>query len=202
MIVNIATIPHMRIQQLAHVITIITEMASSMEEFYLSGEAKQQMNAETLISLAMGRLMTSRDYVLSQKARTYFLELWAALFKVYNIDAVLTPTTATRAPPIADDVLPYGETNLEVTTRIMRYAYVANFIGLPALTVPIDTADNVNVPMGLQIMAEHWREDVAFRIAGAMEDIRLTKYGKNILKPQVQYRILDDAAKLAKTSDN
>ena len=47
------------------------------------------------------------------------------------------------------------------------YTQPISFIGLPVVAVPVPTAGGL--PIGVQIIAAPWREDVALRIAQALE---------------------------------
>ena len=42
-----------------------------------------------------------------------------------------------------------------------------NLAGLPGISVPCGTSEHL--PVGLQVLAPHWREDVALRVARAYE---------------------------------
>jgi Asp-tRNA(Asn)/Glu-tRNA(Gln) amidotransferase A subunit family amidase len=77
---------------------------------------------------------------------------------------------------IPADAIDAGESDVEQTTVIMKFAFVANFLGLPAVSVPVAPLDDLNVPIGLQLMGAHYTEDKLLRIAAAAEDIRFEKY--------------------------
>ena len=47
------------------------------------------------------------------------------------------------------------------------YTQPISFIGLPVVAVPVPTA--AGLPIGVQIITAPWREDVALRIARALE---------------------------------
>jgi aspartyl-tRNA(Asn)/glutamyl-tRNA(Gln) amidotransferase subunit A len=47
------------------------------------------------------------------------------------------------------------------------YTQPVSFIGLPVVAVPVPTS--AGLPIGVQIIAAPWREDVALRIAYALE---------------------------------
>ena len=49
----------------------------------------------------------------------------------------------------------------------VSYTQPLSFIGLPVVTVPVDMPGGL--PVGIQIIAAPWREDVALRIAHALE---------------------------------
>ena len=57
---------------------------------------------------------------------------------------------------------------MPVRPNIGIYTQPVSFIGLPVVAVPVPLKP---LPIGVQIIAAPWREDVALRIAHALEDI-------------------------------
>jgi 1-carboxybiuret hydrolase len=55
---------------------------------------------------------------------------------------------------------------MPVRANLGLYTQPISFIGLPVVAVPVPL---VPLPMGVQIIAAPWREDVALRIANALE---------------------------------
>ncbi len=84
-----------------------------------------------------------------------------------NVDVLVTPTTPVAASTIAElkqnpDLLRPHELLLLRNTR------PANMWGLPAISVPCGFTA-AGLPIGLQIMGPHWREDRVLRLAYAYE---------------------------------
>jgi Asp-tRNA(Asn)/Glu-tRNA(Gln) amidotransferase A subunit family amidase len=100
-----------------------------------------------------------------------------------SVDAIATPTTGCCAPAIADDALETGESNLEMTGTIMRFAPAANLTGLPAISVPAGY-DDAGLPIGLHLMGRAWEEHLLLRLAGVVEASVERR------APQVHYRYL------------
>jgi aspartyl-tRNA(Asn)/glutamyl-tRNA(Gln) amidotransferase subunit A len=59
---------------------------------------------------------------------------------------------------------------LNVRANLGIYTQPISFIGLPVVAVPVPLAP---MPIGVQIIAAPWREDVALRIAHALEQARV-----------------------------
>jgi aspartyl-tRNA(Asn)/glutamyl-tRNA(Gln) amidotransferase subunit A len=79
-----------------------------------------------------------------------------------GIDVIFTPTTPAPAFRIGEKVGdPYQMYLSDVFT------VTANLAGIPGLSVPI--GDARGLPVGGQILADHWREDVMVRVAAALE---------------------------------
>jgi aspartyl-tRNA(Asn)/glutamyl-tRNA(Gln) amidotransferase subunit A len=55
---------------------------------------------------------------------------------------------------------------LPVRAHLGIYTQPISFIGLPVAVAPVPLEP---LPIGVQIITAPWREDVAFRIAGALE---------------------------------
>ncbi|MEI6490241.1 MAG: Asp-tRNA(Asn)/Glu-tRNA(Gln) amidotransferase subunit GatA [bacterium] len=81
-----------------------------------------------------------------------------------KVDVILTPTAPSPAFKIGqnsdDPIKMYLEDIFTVT---------ANLVGIPAISIPSGKSDGL--PLGLQFMAPHCREDVLFAIGKKFEDI-------------------------------
>ena len=157
-------IPELDRARIAQGVTILCEMASGMARF--DAEHRRAYGLGVRINLAMGRALTGVDYVQAQKVRTRFSEHLARVFQA--VDVLVTPTTALTAPRIADDVFPRGESNLEVTSGLMRFVYPANLTGNPALSVPGGYGASGH-PIGIQLMGRPWEEHLLLRIGEVLE---------------------------------
>ena len=100
-----------------------------------------------------------------------FSEYWAALDRFrarmlaffQDYDAILSPVCAHAA-------LPHGASVDEDTFRGFSYTMTYNVTGWPAAVVRCgETAKGL--PIGVQIAAHPWREDVALRLADRLEDL-------------------------------
>ncbi len=120
---------------------------------YLSAASKK-VNYYQLASQVRG--MIRRDF-----------ELAFDLNGAYQLDALLTPTTPTtafrRAEVFGDSVLMQYADQMTVSV---------NHAGLPAITVPAGL-DKKNLPIGIQFIANHFREDIVLRAAHAYEQSTL-----------------------------
>jgi aspartyl-tRNA(Asn)/glutamyl-tRNA(Gln) amidotransferase subunit A len=83
-----------------------------------------------------------------------------------KVDAILAPATPCTAPAIGQKTFRLGEEEVPVRANLGIYTQPISFIGLPVVAVPIPLAP---LPIGVQIIAAPWREDVALRIAHALE---------------------------------
>lgn len=84
-----------------------------------------------------------------------------------DVDIILTPTSPTPAFKIGEKKDPLSMYLSDVFTT------PANITGIPALSVPSGTVprDGKELPVGLQVMASHGREDILFSIGKDFEKI-------------------------------
>jgi aspartyl-tRNA(Asn)/glutamyl-tRNA(Gln) amidotransferase subunit A len=103
-----------------------------------------------------------------EQRRSELREIRREIDKVFeNVDILITPTTPVPAPTIAElkenpDLLRPRELLLLRNTRPV------NVWGLPAISVPCGFT-TAGLPIGLQIIAPHWREDRVLQLACAYE---------------------------------
>jgi aspartyl-tRNA(Asn)/glutamyl-tRNA(Gln) amidotransferase subunit A len=83
-----------------------------------------------------------------------------------DVDAILAPASPCPAPLIGQLTFRLGDSELPVRANLGIYTQPISFIGLPVVVVPVPMSP---LPIGVQIIAAPWREDVALRIAHALE---------------------------------
>lgn len=118
--------------------------------------------------LAIVRNTRPSDYVIAQRFRTRAMHSFLSALE--RVSVIVTPSAATTAPVIPKRSLPDGELNVEQTMRTMQFAAIANFTGLPAITVPAGY-DRCGLPIGLQFIGRPWGEGLLFRLAYAADTI-------------------------------
>lgn len=86
---------------------------------------------------------------------------------------------------ISKNALTTGELDYVNGGTIIRYQIAGNFLGLPAITVPVGY-DKAGLPIGLQFIGKPWSEPTLMHLAFAMQALCITDYRK----PKVFYDIL------------
>src|SRR5262249_35580084 len=114
--------------------------------------------------LMAGAMTPAAHVVKAQKFRRWYRERVLALFA--HVDAVLAPATPCTAPAIGQRTFVLDGVELPVRANLGIYTQPISFIGLPVVAVPVPLPP---LPSGVQIVAAPWREDVALRIAHALE---------------------------------
>jgi Asp-tRNA(Asn)/Glu-tRNA(Gln) amidotransferase A subunit family amidase len=172
-------IPELEPARVAHLVTIATEIMTAMKPYYC--EHRTDLGLDVRTNLALTRALTACDYVHAQQIRTRTIAHFNRALG--QVDVIVTPMTGITAPPIQENALPDGESDLTTLSEIMRFAPYANFTGLPAISFPAGYDAN-GLPVGLQAIGRAWQEHVLLRLARAAETIVERR------APQVHYRLL------------
>eukprot|EP00751_Fragilariopsis_kerguelensis_P022516 CAMPEP_0170895818 /NCGR_PEP_ID=MMETSP0734-20130129/44313_1 /TAXON_ID=186038 /ORGANISM="Fragilariopsis kerguelensis, Strain L26-C5" /LENGTH=655 /DNA_ID=CAMNT_0011287717 /DNA_START=260 /DNA_END=2222 /DNA_ORIENTATION=- len=174
-IVNI-TIPFLREIQMSHGIKIMSEFGLSWEtKFY---NTSYHIEANTDITIKLGRTVTADEILAAEKMRTFTIRyVRDLLFERLQLAAILSPVMGDRTP------------------KTPPYVTMANFVGLPALSIPIgyynpdDASENENendlkenntstlLPIGFQMMGDAWNEHKLIQLGYIIEQLYLpTQY--------------------------
>ncbi|MCK1547215.1 AtzE family amidohydrolase [Bradyrhizobium sp. 147] len=100
----------------------------------------------------------------AQKFRRWYRGQLAEIFK--SVDVLLAPATPCTAPKLGQVNFTLDGVELPVRANIGIHTQPISFIGLPVVAVPVPLEP---LPIGVQIIAAPWREDVALRVAYALE---------------------------------
>ena len=114
--------------------------------------------------LLAGAMTPASLVVKAQKFRRWYRDQVVKLFD--EVDAILAPATPCTAPLIGQQTFMFGDTELPVRANLGLYTQPISFIGLPVVAVPVPLDP---LPIGVQIIAAPWREDVALRLAHVLE---------------------------------
>lgn len=174
------TLPGLEAGRVAHTITIAAEISQSLEKYH-AGHAKDY-GLDVRLNLSMARKFTSHDFLLAQRVRTRMTDTFNKALN--EVDVIVTPATGIPAPPIAENTLPEGNSDLSVLFEIMRFATPPNMTGLPAISFPAGYTSS-GLPAGMQVTGRAWQENTLLRLAFAAE--------KTVKKqaPKVYYNLLE-----------
>src|SRR6266403_3436428 len=100
----------------------------------------------------------------AQKFRRWYRAKMLELFG--TVDVILAPVTPCVAPKIGQATFVLDGVELPVRANIGIHTQPISFIGLPAVAVPVPLEP---MPIGVQVIAAPWREDIALRVAYALE---------------------------------
>lgn len=184
-IVNI-TIPFLHVIAKAQTVIILSEIRNFMDRHLK--EHMYDLSPELRVTLAIARELSARDLLSAQQTRSYATEVVRRLFE--GVDVIISPTVPMTAPSIPEDLDAYGESDLTTSTRLMRYAPLANVVGHPAMSIPIGY-DAKGLPIGLQLETDFWNEDVMFQLASVID---ATIVEAHRIQPQIYVSVLSDSS--------
>jgi AtzE family amidohydrolase len=100
----------------------------------------------------------------AQKFRRWYRARLLEIFK--SVDLLIAPATPCVAPKIGQVNFTLDGVELPVRANIGIHTQPISFIGLPVVAVPVPLEP---MPIGVQLIAPPWREDIALRVAYALE---------------------------------
>ncbi len=100
----------------------------------------------------------------AQKFRRWYRARMLEIFA--SVDVIIAPATPCVAPKIGQATFVLDGVELPVRANIGIHTQPISFIGLPVVAVPVPLEP---LPIGVQIIAAPWREDIALRVAFALE---------------------------------
>jgi len=116
--------------------------------------------------LIAGAMLPGAWAAQAQKFRRRFREEALALFR--DVDILIAPATPCRAPRLGQKTFVLDGKELLVRPNLGLFTQPISFIGLPVVAAPVWT-DGETLPIAVQIIAAPWREDLALRVARALE---------------------------------
>jgi AtzE family amidohydrolase len=114
-----------------------------------------------------GALVPGAWYMHAQRFRRWYCQQLMALFR--DVDVILAPATPWPAFPIGQTWMDLGGVRLPAAGHLGVFTQPLSFAGLPVVAAPV--VHSGPLPLGVQIVAAPWREDLVLRVAAAAEAI-------------------------------
>ena len=114
-----------------------------------------------------GALLPAAWIARAQRVRRAYAEAVARVFG--RFDVLLAPATPSAATPVGAERFEINGQSLPVRPNMGLLTQPISCIGLPVCSVPVWGA-HARLPIGVQLIAAPWREDLALRVAAALED--------------------------------
>ncbi len=130
-------------------------------------ERPEDFDPDVRDRLFAGAMLPAAWVQRAQKVRRVFRDMVLPLFE--DVDAILAPATPMAAPRIGQKTARFGGIDMPIRPNLGIFTQPLSFIGLPVATVPVWLPDR-QLPMGVQIIAAPWREDICLRIAHQLEE--------------------------------
>jgi amidase/aspartyl-tRNA(Asn)/glutamyl-tRNA(Gln) amidotransferase subunit A len=110
-----------------------------------------------------GALQPAAWYTRAQRFRRVYRDQVNALFQQW--DVLLAPATPMSAPVIGTEILEINGRQYPCRPSVGLHTQPISFAGCPVVAAPIWPEANGGLPIGVQIIAAPWREDLALRAA-------------------------------------
>lgn len=130
-----------------------------------------EMEPHSRDRLAAGVIQPGSWYMQAQKLRGWFLERVLEIFNRY--DLLVAPATPVPATTVGQDWLQLNGQRLPLRPNLGLFTQPVSCIGLPVAAVPIEGVGSL--PIGVQIIAAPWREDLCLRAAAHLERLGIAK---------------------------
>ncbi|MBM3607339.1 MAG: AtzE family amidohydrolase [Alphaproteobacteria bacterium] len=121
---------------------------------------------DTVHRLAAGALLPANWIVKAHKFRRHYQKEMKRIFE--TCDIILAPATPCPATRIGQKYFELDGVQMPVRANIGVFTQPVSFAGLPVVTVPVKVPGE-QMPLGVQIIAAPWREDLALRVASHLE---------------------------------
>ena len=148
--------------------------AAEGAQLHLANLRKRAEDFEPLIQdrLLAGALMPAAWYLQAQRVRRWYYRKVMPLFD--SVDAILAPATPRPAQKIGQETFTVRGRTMLARPNAGMLTQPISCIGLPVVAAPVgavaDPDDSgASLPVGMQIIAAPWREDICFRVARALE---------------------------------
>jgi amidase/aspartyl-tRNA(Asn)/glutamyl-tRNA(Gln) amidotransferase subunit A len=115
-----------------------------------------------------GTLLPAAWVYQAQRVRHAFARQVAEIFREY--DVLLAPATPGPATPIGSEFMEINGRQFATRPNTGLLTQPISCIGLPVCSVPVwSKQENTPLPVGVQLIAAPWREDLVLRVAATLE---------------------------------
>jgi Asp-tRNA(Asn)/Glu-tRNA(Gln) amidotransferase A subunit family amidase len=187
-------IPFLPEGQVAHALTLLTDAAAM-----LPPSRRSHLTPASRLLVALGRAAPASDYLLAQKLRRLLGQHLAWLWQRHPGMVIVTPTTAVEGLPIEWEwsEMRFGLSDGDRTMATMEYVWLANFCGLPSLSVPAGFVRDVKgageVPVGLMATGEWCSEEQLMRLGLLLEHMGVGQRKR----PEIWVDVIERAQRVA-----
>lgn len=111
-----------------------------------------------------GAMLPAAWYVQAQRARRWYHDRLVQLFD--SVDLIIAPATPCPAPEIGQQTLMLRGEMLPLRPNLGLFTQPISCAGLPVVAAPVAGG---TLPIGVQVIAPPWREDLCLRAAYALQ---------------------------------
>ncbi len=143
---------------------LITNSESATFHLQRLRERADDFDPETRDRFLAGAMLPAAWYVGAQRARRWFHDEMMRVFE--GVDLIIAPATPCPAPLVGQKTLELRGETVPLRPNLGLFAQPISCIGLPVAAVPVF---GLGLPIGVQIIAAPWREDLCLRAAFALQ---------------------------------
>jgi 1-carboxybiuret hydrolase len=144
---------------------IITAIEGSQLHLPRLRTRAQDFDPDTRERFMAGALLPGAWYVKAQRFRRRYRAAVQKLFEA--VDVILAPATPCSAPKLGQVMMKLGGVDMPVRANLGLYTQPISFIGLPVVVAPLPRPGGL--PIGVQIIANQYKEAAALRVARHLE---------------------------------
>lgn len=144
---------------------VITAVESS--NFHLANlrSRPQDFDPATRDRFLADALIPGSWYIQAQRFRKWYRDRVREVFQ--DVDIILAPTTPCMASPLGQEKMVIDGEEVVLRTNLGRFTQPFSFIGLPVLSVPLQSPNAL--PLGVQLIAAPYNEPLILRVAAHLE---------------------------------
>lgn len=125
----------------------------------------QDFDPATRDRFLAGALIPANWYIQAQRFRRWYGDRLREIFQ--NVDIIVAPTTPCVAPKLGQLKMVIAGEEVLVRPNLGLFTQPLSFIGLPVLSVPIQSS--TSLPLGVQLIAAPYNEALILRVATFLE---------------------------------
>jgi len=126
----------------------------------------EDFDPDTRDRFLAGSLFPATWYIRAQQVRRRWLEQMLKVFE--DVDVIIAPCTPCSAPLLGSKTLVLNGAEHPLRPNLGVFTQPFSAIGLPVCSVPL-FLPGAKLPIGVQIVAAPWREDLCLRVAWQLE---------------------------------
>ncbi|MEZ2406601.1 AtzE family amidohydrolase [Bosea sp. RCC_152_1] len=142
---------------------LITNGESSAFHLQRLQQRADDFDPETRDRFLAGALQPTAWYLQAQRARRWFHDEMMRLFE--TVDLIIAPATPCTAPELGQKTMVLQGNTVPLRPNIGLFTQPISCVGLPVAAVPVFGG---LLPIGVQLIAAPWREDICLRAAYAV----------------------------------
>jgi len=142
-----------------------TELVSSQRRLF--EKRGSECSAEAQLYIQMSSSILAVDYIHALRVRQQLASAVESVF--HDVDLILSPTCGQTAPLYVPEMGTTGLRDDVTLKQLTRYTFLANMTGVPGISIPVGLSAEDGMPVGLQLMANHWDEATLLTAAQKIE---------------------------------